>query len=48
MNKLRRALAAPAILAVLAIVLASCGSVRATALEVNGHEYSQSSIDKEL
>ncbi len=48
MNNLRRALAAPAILAVLAIVLASCSSVRATALEVNGHEYSQSSIDEEL
>jgi parvulin-like peptidyl-prolyl isomerase len=47
-NNFRRALAAPVVLAALAFGAASCSSVRPAALEVNGHEYSQSSVNDEL
>jgi parvulin-like peptidyl-prolyl isomerase len=47
-KNLRLLLAAPAVVALLAIGVASCSSVRPAALEVNGHEYSQSSVNDEL
>lgn len=39
---------APLLLAALAVGAAACGSVRPAALEVNGHEYSESSVNDEL
>lgn len=48
MKNRRRAIVAPIVLAVLAIAGASCSTVRPAALEVNGHEYSESSVNDEL
>jgi hypothetical protein len=45
---LRRLLAALVLVATLALAAAGCGSVAPTALSVNGHEFSESSIDDEL
>ena len=39
---------APLLLAALAVGAAACSSVRPAALEVNGHEYSESSVNDEL
>jgi peptidyl-prolyl cis-trans isomerase C len=43
-----RLLVAPVLLVALALGAAGCDSVRPAALEVNGHEYSESSVNDEL